>query len=811
VNASAWIRWAAVAAASVVLAGLLMLTSPMRRLDLWAGDLQARLAVTPRTVPDTVVVAIDDDSIARLTPVLGNWPYNRAIYARVADYLTRAGARAIVFDILFADERAGDPAFADALQHAAPTTLAAVATPYAMPGAMPDVEGRSRAATLGWQVDGLQRVAPSWHDVELPRATFTASTRVGVANLVPDEDGLVRRLALLHDVGGVLLPALPFAAVFPDARQPPAVRVEGGLLHAGGRAWPIDRHGDVHLLFASSPHAIAEVPFSRLADAALDPHRDDEQTRALFRGRTVFIGATALLIGPANQTPIGPLPGVVLAAQAYAALAHDQVLRPMSWWRNALLLAITLALPFAVRARRTDSIALLIVGTAAGLIACWALNWLLLTTARQPTSLVLPMLAGGTAFVAFLAERVYALRLARQRLASERLAVERTAALKQEFLVHVSHELRTPLTAIIGFSGMLADDAALDDEKRTLAQVARRNAQQLLWQVNNLLDQARITAGQMLIDPGPTSIADVLDHVMATLAGVPRRPGVELRCSGQTEVPARLTLDGQRLQQILINLGANALKFTDHGAVHLACAWDAGWLTATIEDTGHGIPADSLQRIFEPFEQSPSRARQGGTGLGLTISRNLAGLMGGELTVTSTVGVGSTFRLRVPAAAVPIERPAPEPSTMTSATAPAMTKLATRAVVADDSEDICTFLAVCLRRMGLEVSQAEDGATAVSLALAEHPDLVLLDVQMPIMSGPEAAQALRRAGYAQWLVALTAGSGDALESDLRAAGFDAVVFKPVTGAHLAHVITGLLATRRDTASPAPAAKAAGLT
>src|SRR5262249_50322575 len=155
---------------------------------------------------------------------IGNWPYNRALFARVADYLTGVGARAIVFDILFADERDGDLAFAEALRHAAPTTLAAVAAPYAMPG----TDGHARRAALGWQVEGFRNAGRSWQDAELPLPDLAASSRVGIANLIPDEDGVVRRITLLHDVGGVWMPALPFAAVFSGSR--PEVRVEGRWL-----------------------------------------------------------------------------------------------------------------------------------------------------------------------------------------------------------------------------------------------------------------------------------------------------------------------------------------------------------------------------------------------------------------------------------------------------------------------------------------------------------------------------------------------------------------------------------------------------
>src|SRR5262249_43364930 len=157
--------------------------------------------------------------------------------------------------------------------------------------------------------------------------------------------------ALLHEVGGVWMPALPFAAVFAGPSRPD-VHVERGLLRAGERSWPVDPQGEVQLFFSSTPHAIPEVPFYQLASAALesrDGGQDGEQhngqqydqPRKLFEGRTVFIGATALSIGPAHETPVGELPGVVLAGQAYASLEHDQVLEPTSWSRNGLLLLVT--------------------------------------------------------------------------------------------------------------------------------------------------------------------------------------------------------------------------------------------------------------------------------------------------------------------------------------------------------------------------------------------------------------------------------------------------------------------------------------
>jgi signal transduction histidine kinase len=790
----------------VVIAGLgaavgvaLSLTPPLRRLDPWAGDVALRAIAPVETLTDAVLVVVDDESMTRLRSAEGNWPYSRELYARVAAYLTAAGARAIVFDILFAEPRPGDVELARVLPESAPAVFAAVTAPYAVATEPFD---RMHLAARGWSAE-LNVAARTWRDVQLPRPEFVDGAALGVATIEPDEDGIVRRMPTLHRVGGVLLPALHLAARFPQTPGPRASAPRDGRLRVGDGEWPVDRNGDVALVFPRAPHRMTIVPIWQVVEAAAGAPRP-VAAPDVFRGRTIFIGSTALLLGEATETPMGRVPGVVLAAHAYLSLTHNLVLAPKSWSWSLVVMLAALVLPLAIRIARRDSLLALSVAAGLGCLAAVASSVGLLASARQPTSLVAAGLATLTTFILFLVEHVAGLRVARHRLASERLAVERASQLKSEFLAHVSHELRTPLTAILGFSRVLADEQGLAPDKRALVQIIRRNGEQLLWLVNNLLDQARIAASQMTVEAKATAVRELLDQVMGTLSGIPRRARVVLQSSCGPNVPEWIAIDGQRLQQIAINLAANALRFTEEGRVDLHVDWADSWLDLSVEDTGPGITPAALDDIFEAFNQGdPSAARRGGTGLGLTISRNLARLMGGELTVTSVVDRGSTFRLRVPAPKV--DRPtdavrlaaaaglaATTASNDTAAVAPVAVAAAPRALIADDSEDIRTFLQIYLQRLGLEVLVAENGRRAVEMAVAERPDVVLMDVQMPELSGVDAVQLMRRAGLASTVVALTAGSGEQLAHELRGAGFDAVVFKPVTGDELSDTVTRLL-------------------
>ncbi len=318
------LRSIVLAIVGTAIAALASLTPPMRHLELWAGDLQMRMTAAPQPGDQAIVVAIDEASLESLRPIAGQWPFDRTVFARVTDFLSSAGARAVVYDVLFADERPGDPAMAEALARSAvPVTLAAVATPFALEhaGDLGRVKGE------GWRISRDDLPAREWRDVRLPRTEF-GKARIGIANVVPDEDGVLRRMPMLHRIDGAVVPSLSLSALFPG--DAPAVSASSGMLTVGSRRWPVDGDGQVALIVPAQPHPVPQVSFATVARAAIDRTEVAEVSR-LVKGRTVFIGATALLLGDAAMTPRGRTAGVLILAQAFVGIDRGLVLESRSW------------------------------------------------------------------------------------------------------------------------------------------------------------------------------------------------------------------------------------------------------------------------------------------------------------------------------------------------------------------------------------------------------------------------------------------------------------------------------------------------
>ena len=277
------------------------------------------------------------------------------------------------------------------------------------------------------------------------------------------------------------------------------------------------------------------------------------------------------------------------------------------------------------------------------------------------------------------------------------------------------------------------------------------------------------------------------------------------RCAARSGGPGSVSLDPLRLRQILLNPVGNALKFAERGGVRVSVDYDAHeeQISVQVADTGPGISAAALARVFDAFQQADGTVarRHGGAGLGLTISRNLAALMGGGIEVRSTEGEGTCFTVHV---AAPSAAAARRDSAAGDAEnrGRARDAAGARVLLVDDSEDIRELVTLHVRRLGAEVSTAPDGEAGVAAALASLPDVVLMDVEMPRMDGVQATRALREAGYAGIVVALTA-HGDAQQlARLAAAGSDAVMGKPVTRERLARVLVEQLARRRAAGGPA---------
>jgi CheY-like chemotaxis protein/nitrogen-specific signal transduction histidine kinase len=396
---------------------------------------------------------------------------------------------------------------------------------------------------------------------------------------------------------------------------------------------------------------------------------------------------------------------------------------------------------------------------------------------------------------------------------------------KSEFLANMSHEIRTPLTAILGFTDELIEEAARSgrEEPDPALLTVRRNGQHLLAVVNDILDLSRIEAGKLSVQSIPSAPLRVVSDVVALLRPRALEKQLRLDVRFRGPVPESIRSDPTRLHQILVNLAGNAIKFTEHGGITLRLELlpasperPEPLLAIDVVDTGVGLTDEEQVRIFEAFAQADASLtrRHGGTGLGLTISRALARLLGGDITVESAPGRGSTFRATV--ATGPLEgvrmveqdalgeAKAPAPLRKTD---PPDAPLRARVLLAEDGPDNQALISLVLRRAGLQVEIAGDGQIALEQVLAARDagqpfDLIVMDMQMPLMTGYEATAALRRSGVSTPILALTAQAMTGDREKCLAAGCDEYLSKPIDRNRLVSLARELLEKRHDSGAHA---------
>jgi PAS domain S-box-containing protein len=354
---------------------------------------------------------------------------------------------------------------------------------------------------------------------------------------------------------------------------------------------------------------------------------------------------------------------------------------------------------------------------------------------------------------------------------------------KDEFLANMGHELRTPLSGIIGMSALL-QDTQLDPQQRQYVRTVNRSARALLTIINDLLDFSNIETGRLSIEKNPFDLKFAVEDVIQVLAPRAREKMLDLTVNYPPDVPRRVIGDAGRIRQVLTNLVDNAIKFTDQGrvAVTVECldlaggqAGDRAQVRLTVEDTGGGIPAEGIERVFEKFTQldaSPSR-RHGGAGLGLAISKQLVELMDGSMGVRSRPGEGSAFWLLLPL------------SLQGEAEAPMVDQsICSRVLVVEDNDVNQEVAATILRKLGCSVEVAGDGRQAVEMAGDSPYDLIFMDCQMPGMDGFEATAEIRRreteCGRRAKIVAMTAHTTEEDRNRCLGAGMDDYIGKPAT-------------------------------
>ena len=383
---------------------------------------------------------------------------------------------------------------------------------------------------------------------------------------------------------------------------------------------------------------------------------------------------------------------------------------------------------------------------------------------------------------------------------------DRASRAKSTFLATMSHEIRTPMNAVLGYAQLLKRDRTLGAGQRTKVETILGSGEHLLVMLNYVLEMSKIEVGRTQLNLAPFDLPVLLDGVNRMFIGMARDKGIDLNFSVPAGLPQMVEGDVGKIRQVLINLLGNALKFTAHGRIGLRAESADGEAGRTavrivVSDTGPGIDAKDRDRIFGVFEQSAT-IRGGGAGLGLAISRELARLMEGDLTVTSTVGVGSEFLFTFSVGLAPAGSHMPHedriPIRLVAGQAPV------RVLVVDDLEQNRNLMIELLEPMGFQVRQAASGEEGLAVHHEWRPSLVLIDAQMPGIGGLEAIRRLRASSSDTRVLLVTASGLGEMRDDGLAAGADDVLFRPLKEADLLAHIAQLLGVRYDYEDTFPA-------
>lgn len=383
-----------------------------------------------------------------------------------------------------------------------------------------------------------------------------------------------------------------------------------------------------------------------------------------------------------------------------------------------------------------------------------------------------------------LALRIWRRRLARRHhvalVEQQRQMAESASAAKTQFLATLSHEIRTPMTGVMGMAELLLS-TSLNPQQHDYTQAMQRSGGMLLKLLNDALDLARIEAGKFELEPAVFDLRQLLDDVSQLEEGLAKAKGVRFIVDVAEDFPRQLLGDALRIKQVMLNLAHNALKFTDHGRVILCALRVADGVLLTVTDTGKGISEASQARLFQRFEQEHHTHRGNGSGLGLAICRELCEMMGGDITVESRPGQGSTFLVRLPLI---------EPTVLPS-TSPLVVGGLMRLLLVEDDPIVAKVISALLEREGHTVVHVLHGLSALAELANANFDAMLLDLDLPGVDGFQISRLVRQrehAGQHLPIIAVTARSAGSDEARAREAGMDGFLRKPVSGEQLSQAL-----------------------
>lgn len=371
-------------------------------------------------------------------------------------------------------------------------------------------------------------------------------------------------------------------------------------------------------------------------------------------------------------------------------------------------------------------------------------------------------------------------------LRNAKAAAEEASRAKSTFLANMSHEIRTPMNSVLGFSQLMQRDPELSERHREHLEIINRSGGHLLELLNDILEMSKIEAGRVSVNPVEFDLYATLRDICAMFTARASAKGISLFVEIDSGTTLQVVTDEGKLRQILINLLGNAIKFTSQGSVTLRVTStrpdsDRLRLSFQVEDTGIGIPPEDLPRVFNAFEQAGFAGQApGGTGLGLSISWQLVHMLGGELSASSELGKGSVFRFSIDVRAAPAGR-----MTRTALQALRVAKVKPgqktyRVVVVDDDDTNRQLLAELLENIGVEVHQGANGLEAIALTEDRDPDLILMDMRMPLLDGYEATRRIKATckGKTIPIISISASALEGNVEEMRSAGIDGFLSKP---------------------------------
>ena len=416
-------------------------------------------------------------------------------------------------------------------------------------------------------------------------------------------------------------------------------------------------------------------------------------------------------------------------------------------------------------------------------------------------ALINPILDADGIITHFLAIKEDITEFKRNQLALQLAKEEAESAnrMKSAFVAHMSHEIRTPMNAILGFTEILLRDEALTGSQRQHLETIGRSSEHLLELINDVLEMSKIESGRSSLNQAEFYVRQVLDDVAGMFRAKSDEKSIRLSMETDPDVPVSIFADKQKFRQILINLVGNAIKFTMEGqvAVRMRTQPEGGIpgrlrLFLDVSDSGPGIRHEEIGSLFRMFSQTAEGAGSGGTGLGLAISRNFARMMGGDIIVTSQLGIGSCFHVEILAEEGRGDLKDLVQERTISGLAPGQKSC--RILIVDDEEVNCRLISHILEKVGFETRQAADGEAAITVFVRWEPDIVLMDCQMPNMDGYEATRRLK----ALRPVSVIGVSAGVFETDRKNAldcGMDAFVVKPFKARELLDLVADFLHLR----------------